>query len=50
VETNAPERFPLELNTFASGKQIPILSLTREEVTLEDIYLNAIRQAGGTSL
>jgi hypothetical protein len=50
VETNAPEGFPLELNTFASGKQIPILSLTREEVTLEDIYLNAIRQAGGTSL
>ena len=47
VESNAPEKFPFELNTYVAGKQIPILSLSREEETLENIYLNAIRQAEG---
>lgn len=47
VETNAADRFPHELSSFVSGRQIAILELKRQQDTLEEIYMQALRASGG---
>lgn len=43
VETANPEEFPRKLFLLASARQLPILHLSQQKDTLEEIYIHAIK-------